>query len=92
MVEPISDERLAELKDRCEGLRAIGLPRGPIEAFSIFTAESLIARIEQAERERVGERRAREISELALRNKDAAMDVLFDRMDVAGVDYSDLLS
>jgi hypothetical protein len=42
--------------------------------------------------ERDGEREAREKCEAALRAKDAAMQVLFDRLSRAGVDCSDLTS
>ena len=39
-----------------------------------------------------GEREARQKCEAALRSKDAAMGVLFDRLTRAGVDCSDLIS
>lgn len=38
------------------------------------------------------EREARQKTEAALRQKDAAMSELFRRLDQAGVDYSDLIS
>lgn len=44
------------------------------------------------ERERDSERDAREKMDDALRRKDAAMSVMFKRLDKAGVDYSDLIS
>ncbi len=60
---------------------------------------SLIARVRKAEaalvtrtNERDGEREARERCSDALREKDAAMGVLFKRLSHAGVDCSDLIS
>ena len=41
--------------------------------------------------ERDGEREARWKSDAALRQRDAAMTVLYNRLDKAGVDYSDLI-
>jgi hypothetical protein len=47
-----------------------------------------IARLTQ---ERDGEREARHKLEVALREKDKAMGVLFERLTAAGIDYSDLI-
>lgn len=47
--------------------------------------------IERLTAERDGEREARHNADAALRSKDAAMSVLFDRMRAAGVDFSDLI-
>lgn len=47
--------------------------------------------IERLKAENDGEMAARINIELALRKKEAAMDMLFDRLRDAGVDYSDLI-
>jgi hypothetical protein len=54
-------------------------------------ADELAAEFRRLENERDGEREARERSDAALRMKDDAMNVLFDRLRTAGVDYSDLI-
>lgn len=48
-------------------------------------------RITQLTNERDGEREAREKVSAALRDKDAAMTILFERLRAAGVDVSDLI-
>lgn len=53
--------------------------------------DALKAEIERLVREVEGERDARRKCEVALRGKDAAMDVLFDRLAKVGVDCSDLI-
>jgi hypothetical protein len=45
----------------------------------------------QYEREILGEREARDKALAALRAKNEAMGVLFDRLRAAGIDYSDLV-
>lgn len=47
--------------------------------------------IERLTAERDGEREARHKSDAALRMKADAMNILFDRMRAAGVDFSDLI-
>lgn len=54
-------------------------------------ADEIDAEFRRLERERDGEREAREKSDAALRSKDNAMSVLLKRLDRAGVDYSDLI-
>jgi hypothetical protein len=54
--------------------------------------EALEKELDQRTRERDGEREAREKIELAYRKQDAVMGVLFERLNKAGVDCSDLIS
>lgn len=54
--------------------------------------EALEQELVQGTRERDGEREAREKIEAAYRKQDTAMGVLFDRLNAAGVDCSDLIS
>ena len=67
-----------------------------IYANEIMRAEQRLRELEveltQRTRERDGEREAREKIERAYREKDAAMGVLFERLNKAGVDCSDLFS
>jgi hypothetical protein len=51
----------------------------------------LMQMVERACAERDSERAERQKLEVALRSKDAAMGVLFDRLRMAGVDVSDLI-
>ena len=53
--------------------------------------EALEKELDQRTRERDGEREAREKIEVAYRKQDAAMGVLFDRLNKAGVDCFDLI-
>ena len=53
--------------------------------------ESMKAELEQARNDVVSEREAKHKLEAALRDKDGAMGVLFDRLHKAGVDVSDLI-
>lgn len=53
--------------------------------------EALEKELDQRTRERDGEREAREKIEAAYRKQDAAMGVLFERLNKAGVDCSDLI-
>lgn len=57
-----------------------------------FTLKQAARAISQAANERASERDEVEKLSRALRQKDEAMGVLFDRMRAADVDYSDLLS
>lgn len=52
----------------------------------------LLQRLDRARAQRDGEREARDRCMMALREKDKAMGVLFERLRVAGVDCSDLIS
>lgn len=54
-------------------------------------ADAIPSRVQQLMNERDGEREAREKIERAYRKQDAAMGVLFDRLNKAGVDCSDLI-
>ena len=54
-------------------------------------ADEIDAECRRLERERDGEREARHKADAALRMKEDAMQVLFDRMRSAGVDFSDLI-
>ena len=56
-----------------------------------FTLEQAARTIEQAANERASERDEVEKLSRALRQKDEAMGVLFDRLRAADVDYEDLL-
>lgn len=69
-----------------ERLKAAGnMPPNGIKVGSdLHLCEMLLAELD-------GEREARFKSDAALRQKDEAMSVLFDRMRVAGVDFSDLI-
>jgi hypothetical protein len=67
------------------------------EAFAAYRGlgksiiERMIGEIEDLRRTVAGERESRERTQSALRSKDAAMSVLFERMRTAGVEYSDLI-
>jgi hypothetical protein len=64
-------------------------PPSPAEPARLLAeAEEQIARL-RAERD--SEREGRQKCEAALRDKDKAMGVLFDRLSAAGVDCSDLI-
>lgn len=54
-------------------------------------ADEMEKEFKRLERERDGEREAREKSDHALRQKDSAMSIMFRRLDKAGIDYSDLM-
>lgn len=54
-------------------------------------ADEMEKEFKRLERERDGEREAREKADHALRRKDSAMSIMFRRLDKAGVDYSDLI-
>lgn len=58
----------------------------------IRNRESQFQMIFRLERELDGEREARHKLEIALREKDKAMQILFERLQKAGVDCSDLIS
>ncbi len=55
------------------------------------TIKALEQELAQRTRERDGEREAREKIERAYRKLDAAMGILFERLNKAGVDCSDLI-
>lgn len=78
-----------------DAIRRVGFMRFPEPAI-LELGRAVIASIDilaaQLRNERDGEREAREKCQNALRRKDEAMGILWDRLNKAGVDCSDLIS
>ena len=67
------------------------MAKGMLVSQQVVVAKAIAEAIERERAIAISEREAREKSEAALRQKDAAMGVLFDRMRAANVDFSDLI-
>lgn len=76
--------------NRCDDDKKFGI--FDLQAQHDRVVEQLGGQIERLKADRDSEREARQKSDDALTGKDKAMGVLFQRLDAAGIYYSDLIS